>query len=458
MAYSMMYHYGVRSLLFGAFLLFTWLKLSSSANELHFTFMSNVFPRKFSSWCQTTTKQQTKNLASKSLCMLSLNADNNYKKNELGLPKTPYHEVYLQSLSSQANFWGSLSKSIQWFREPASEDILTNDENHIGRWFKGGLMNTAYIALDYHVENGSGDTNAIIWESPVTKQRVEVSYQELRDEVAKFAGVLQAQGIGKGDTVMIYMPMHWKVAVAMLACARLGAIHCVVFGGFAAKELAVRIDDVKPKLMLTANYGMNFYDVVEYKPLVDQALEMSEFPPKKTIVFQRKEKAVECKMTEGVDFDWDEMVSLHGTPVDAVPVDATDPLYVMYTSGTTGKPKGIVRDNGGHAVALKWSMKNIYDCDPGDVFWAASDVGWVVGHSYIVYGPLFHGCTSILFEGKPVRTPDPGTIWRIISENKVKSFFTAPTTIRAVKKEDSEGKFLQKYDISCLKRLFLAGE
>ena len=364
-----------------------------------------------------------------------------------------YKEEFKESIENPELFWRKKAELIKWYEFP--ETILSKDKNGFYRWFKGGKLNTSYLLLDYHVENGRANQIALIYDSPVTESQRKFTYKELLGEVEKFAGVLRSKGVEKGDRVIIYMPMIPEAVIGMLACARLGAIHSVVFGGFAPKELAIRIDDAKPKILITASCGIEFTNVIEYKPLVDEAISISKKPPQTVILLQRSQ--AQAKMQSGRDFDWNELVS-SATPVDPVPVDATDPLYILYTSGTTGLPKGVVRDNGGHAVALKYSMKAIFNSDPGNVYWAGSDVGWVVGHSYIVYAPLLHGCTTILYEGKPVRTPDAGSFWRVISEHQVNTFFTAPTAFRAVKKEDPFGKLKQKYDISCLKSLFLAGE
>jgi len=311
------------------------------------------------------------------------------------------------------------------------------------------------MALDYHVENGRGDQTALIYDSPVTDQKKTFSYAELRDEVALCAGMLQMQGVAKGDRVVIYLPMIPEAVISMLACARLGAIHSVVFGGFAAPELAARLNDAEPRVVLTASCGIEVNRVIEYKPLVDEALRIASHKPECCIVLQRPQAVAE--MQPGRDIDWSEALA-SAKPAECVPVKGTDLLYILYTSGTTGKPKGIIRENGGHAVALKYSMTAIYDMKPGDVYWAASDVGWIVGHSYIVYAPLLHGCTTVLYEGKPVMTPDAGAFWRVISEYRVKALFTAPTAFRAIKKEDFEGKLTAQYDLSCLKTIFAAGE
>ncbi len=364
-----------------------------------------------------------------------------------------YDDAYQQSISNPDEFWGKAAEDIHWYKK--WDKVLDDSDKPMYRWFTGGEMNTCYNALDLHVERGRGDKLAIIYDSPVTNTIKKYTYSELRDEVAKFAGILAAQGVVKGDRVIIYMPMIPEAAIAMLACARIGAIHSVVFGGFAANELATRIEDAKPKVIVSASCGIEVARVIKYKPLLDQAIELSSSKPAKCIIYQRPQET--ASMIDGRDIDWVAAMK-DAKPVDCVPVAATDPLYILYTSGTTGQPKGVVRDNGGHAVALKWSMKAIYDIDEDDVWWAASDVGWVVGHSYIVYAPLFKGCTTIFFEGKPVGTPDAGVFWRIISEHKVKCMFTAPTAYRAIKREDSEGKLIKNYDLSCFKILFLAGE
>ena len=364
-----------------------------------------------------------------------------------------YLDIYQQSIEQPELFWREQAEQIKWYELP--ETILSQDEHGLYRWFSGGKLNTSYLALDVHIEEGRGTQLALIYDSPATDSQQKFTFLELRDKVAKFAGGLKTLGVEKGDRVIIYMPMVPEAAIAMLACARLGAVHSVVFGGFAPNELAVRIDDAKPKVLLTASCGIEFSRVLEYKPLVDQALEIAEFPPKNIVVLQRQQ--AQAKMKSGQDHDWNELVK-NAEPAEPVVLDATDPLYILYTSGTTGLPKGVVRDNGGHAVALKYSMKAVYNTDPGDVFWTASDVGWVVGHSYIVYAPLIHGCTTVLYEGKPVRTPDAGAFWRLIEEHKVNTFFTAPTSFRAVKKEDPQAKLKKQYDISSLRTLFLAGE
>jgi propionyl-CoA synthetase len=354
---------------------------------------------------------------------------------------------------SAATFWEDAAQSIFW--DTPYEKVFDDSQKPFYRWFTGGRLNTCYNALDYHVQNGRAEQTAIIYDSPVTNTVAKLSYRELLDQVSRFAGVLTSYGVQKGDTVILYMPMIPQAVVGMLACARIGAVHSVVFGGFAPHELAIRIDDAQPRLILSASCGMEGTKVIEYKPLLDKAIDLAKHKPRTCIVYQREQAA--ASLISGRDVDWDAAMKT-GHPVECVPVEATDPLYILYTSGTTGMPKGVVRDNGGHAVALKWSMKNIYGVEPGDVFWAASDVGWVVGHSYIVYAPLLYGCTTVLYEGKPVGTPDPGAFWRVISEHKVKVLFTAPTAFRAIKKEDPEGAYLKKYDLSHFKYLFLAGE
>ena len=364
-----------------------------------------------------------------------------------------YLDIYQQSIEQPELFWREQAEQIKWYELP--ETILSQDEHGFYRWFSGGKINTSYLALDVHIEEGRGAQLAMIYDSPATDSQQKFTFMELRDEVAKFAGGLKNLGVEKGDRVIIYMPMVPEAVIAMLACARLGAVHSVVFGGFAPNELAVRIDDAKPKVIVTASCGIEFTRVIEYKPLVDQALKIAESPPENTVVLQRPQ--AQAKMQSGQDHDWNELLK-NAEPAEPVALDATDPLYILYTSGTTGLPKGVLRDNGGHAVALKYSMKAVYNTDPGDVFWAGSDVGWVVGHSYIVYAPLIHGCTTILYEGKPVRTPDAGAFWRLIEEHKVNTFFTAPTAFRAVKKEDPQAKLKKQYDISSLRTLFLAGE
>lgn len=364
-----------------------------------------------------------------------------------------YQSTFDESIRHPKAFWEEQAKAISWFRFP--DNILFKDEKGLDRWYGGGRLNTAWLCLDYHVESGRGEQVAIHYDSPTTGVKRSITYRELLDEVSRFAGVLKSLGVEKGDRVVIYMPMVPQTVVAMLACARLGAVHSVVFGGFAPRELAIRIDDAKPKLLITSGGGIEINKVIEYMPIVNQAWEEATHKPDACIVLQRD--FVPVPLVAGRDYDWDELMA-KAEPAAHVEVEATDPLYILYTSGTTGKPKGVVRDNGGYAVALKWSMANIYGTQPGDVYWAASDVGWVVGHSYIIYGPLLHGCTTILYEGKPVRTPDAGAFWRIIEEYKVNVLFTAPTAIRAIKKEDPEGSLRHQYDLSSLRYLFLAGE
>lgn len=364
-----------------------------------------------------------------------------------------YLKEYQRSLANAVEYWEEQASAIDWFEFPTN--ILVKDKEDLYRWYQGGQLNTSYLALDYHVQNGRADQVALIYDSPVTNTKEQYTYRQLLEETARFAGVLKELGIEKGDRVIIYMPMIPQVVFAMLACARLGAVHSVVFGGFAAHELAIRIDDAKPKLILAASGGKEIDRIVPYKPIIDAALEEATHQPKACVIYQRA--FVKAAMQEGRDFDWENLRN-SAIPATYIPVEATDPLYILYTSGTTGQPKGIVRDNGGHAVAMYYSMKHIYGVHPGEVYWAASDVGWVVGHSYIVYAPLIYGCTTVLFEGKPIKTPDAGTFWRIINEYQVKVFFTAPTAFRAIKKEDPEGKLKEEYDTSCLRYLFLAGE
>lgn len=364
-----------------------------------------------------------------------------------------YASEYQRSLTDPEGFWQEQAEALPWFEPPRK--ILSRDENGVWRWFEGGRTNTCYLALDRHVEAGRGGETALIYDSPVTGTMEKISYQQLTERVARAAGGLAALGVGEGDRVIIYMPMIPEAVVAMLACARIGAIHSVVFGGFAPPELATRIDDAAPRVILCASCGIEVSTVIPYKPLVDEAIELAAHKPQHTVVYQREQAVAELSR-EG-DLDWNEWLA-SAEPVGWTVVDALAPLYILYTSGTTGKPKGVVRDNGGHAVALNYSMKAIYDVDVGDVFWAASDVGWVVGHSYIVYGPLIRGCTSVLFEGKPVRTPDAGAFWRVIQDHRVKSFFVAPTAFRAIKKEDPDCALMKAYDISSLEYQFVAGE
>ncbi|SFP04339.1 propionyl-CoA synthetase [Enterovibrio norvegicus] len=364
-----------------------------------------------------------------------------------------YQHAFQQATDTPDSFWLQQAKQIHWFKPP--NVAFEKDANGIERWFPDGELNTAYLALDYHVENGRGDQTALIYDSPVTGKKAQYSYSVLRDQVAKCAGMLAALGVEKGDRVVIYMPMIPQAAIAMLACARLGAIHSVVFGGFAPNELAVRLEDAEPKVLLTASCGIEVSNVIPYKPLVDRAVMDSRWKPEHVVVFQRQE--FPANLDNARDADWSTLIE-KAAPHDCVPVNATDPLYILYTSGTTGKPKGVVRDNGGHAVAMKYSMSAIYDVKPGETYWAASDVGWVVGHSYIVYAPLIHGCTTIMFEGKPVRTPDPGAFWRVCDDYNVAVLFSAPTAFRAIKKEDPDGVHVPQYPMSALRHIFMAGE
>lgn len=368
-----------------------------------------------------------------------------------------YHEIYESWLADPEAFWAKAAQAIDWFTPP--DRIFDPDSGVYGRWFSGATTNTCFNCVDRHVERGRKGQAAIIYDSPITDSKRVISYDELFEEVQALASALIGRGVQKGDRVIIYMPMVPQAIVAMLACARIGAIHSVVFGGFAANELASRIDDARPKLIISASCGIEPGRTVAYKPLLDAAIEMASAKPVAAIILQREQ--LNCDLIDGRDFDYQELVGAalaDGAEVPCTPVGATDPLYVLYTSGTTGQPKGVVRDNGGHMVALKWSMNAIYGIDPGEVYWAASDVGWVVGHSYIVYAPLLHGCTTVLFEGKPVGTPDAGVFWRVISEHRVSALFTAPTAFRAIKKEDPGGKMIPDYDLSSLRTLFLAGE
>jgi propionyl-CoA synthetase len=364
-----------------------------------------------------------------------------------------YREAYERSMTDPEGFWGQAAKAIDWSRPPSL--VLDRDREPFFRWFPDGQLNTCHNALDRHVEAGLGDRAALIHDSPVTAAARTYSYRELRDEVARFAGALRRLGVGRGDRVVGYLPMVPEAVIMMLACARLGAVHSVVFGGFAAHELAVRIDDAKPTVVVSASCGVEANRVLPYKPLLDAAIEESSHKPRHCVILQRPQCTAE--LTAGRDVDWDDAVS-GAEPAGCVPVAATDPLYILYTSGTTGRPKGVVRDNGGHAVALHWSMANIFDTGPGEVFWAASDVGWVVGHSYIVYAPLLAGATTVLYEGKPVGTPDAGAFWRVVAQHRVTTLFTAPTALRAIKKEDPSGTRIASCDLSSLRHLFLAGE
>jgi len=364
-----------------------------------------------------------------------------------------YAEAHEKSIQDPEVFWGPIAEDCFWYKR--WDKVLDDSNKPFYRWFAGATTNTCYNAVDLHVENGIGEQIAIIYDSPVTNTIKKYTYNDLKEQVSLFAGVLSAKGVAKGDRVLIYMPMIPEAAFAMLACARIGAVHSVVFGGFAPNELATRINDAKPKVIVSASCGIEVKRVIEYKPMLDEAIDISSEKPQSCIIFQRPQAA--AAMVDGRDFDWADAMN-KAVPHDCVPVAATDPLYILYTSGTTGEPKGIVRDNGGHMVALKWSMSAIYGVDQGDVYWAASDIGWVVGHSYIVYAPLLKGCTTIIFEGKPVGTPDASVFWRIIEEHKVKTMFTAPTAFRAIKREDPAAKLMGNFDLSGFKYLFLAGE
>ncbi len=364
-----------------------------------------------------------------------------------------YQAEYQRSMNDPEGFWKEKAEALSWFKFP--QKILSQDEHGIYHWFADGEMNTSYMALDYHVEQGRGDNIAMIYDSPVTDTKTQYTYTQLRDEVAKTAGMLAGLGVEKGDRVVLYMPMIPEAVIGMLAVARLGAIHSVVFGGFAPPELAVRLEDATPKVIMTASCGIEIKRVIEYKPLLDKAIDLSAHKPQSCVIFQRPQAT--SKLIEGRDYDWTTLLAT-AEPVGCTPVKGTDPLYILYTSGTTGKPKGVVRENGGHAVALNYSMEAIYNMQAGDVFWAASDVGWVVGHSYIVYAPLIRGCTTIVYEGKPVMTPDAGAFWRITEEYGVKGLFSAPTAFRAIKKDDPNADLVKNYDISSLQYIFSAGE
>jgi len=369
-----------------------------------------------------------------------------------------YHEAYARWQRDPTGFWGEAAEAIDWFEKPKT--VFDAKAGIYGRWFVGGVCNTCFNAVDRHVDAGRGDQAAIIYDSPLAGQKRTISYHRLLTETQVLGGMLRDLGVQKGDRVILYLPMIPEAIIAMLACARIGAIHSVVFGGFAAPELATRIDDAKPKVILSASCGLEPGRVVAYKPLLDEAIALSTHKPDACLILQRPQ--MQAALIEGRDRDWaamrDYALVYARSAYDCVPVAATDPLYILYTSGTTGRPKGVVRDNGGHMVALKWSMQYLYGVEPGEVYWAASDVGWVVGHSYIVYAPLFHGCTTILYEGKPVGTPDAGALWRVIAEHGCAAMFTAPTAFRAVKKEDPQGKFLAQYDLKKFRTLFLAGE
>ena len=367
--------------------------------------------------------------------------------------KKIYSEIYNQSIKNPEEFWENVSNDIFWYKKP--KKILNKSNAPFFKWFEDGVTNTCYNALDHHIDQGKGEKIALIYDSPITNKKAKFTFNQLREKVSKFAGALDNQGVNKGDRVIIYMPMIPEAVIAMLACGRIGAIHSVVFGGFASNELANRIDDSKAKVLITASCGYEPGKTVEYKPLVDEALKLAKHKVQKVILFQRKGN--EVKLNKPLELNWDEALS-NANNKDCVEMNSNEYAYILYTSGTTGIPKGIVRDIGGHIVALKWTMKNIYNIDENDVWWSASDIGWIVGHSYIVYAPLFKGCTTLLFEGKPVGTPDAGVFWRIISEYKIKSLFTAPTAFRAIKKEDPDGKFFSKYDLGSFESLFLAGE
>jgi len=363
-----------------------------------------------------------------------------------------YELAHERSLKDPEGFWAEAAKDVTWYKP--WDKVLDDSRKPFYRWFTGGEVNTCYNAVDRHVEAGRGAQAAIIYDSPVTDTVRTITYSELQGQVSKFAGLLRGLGVGKGDRVIVYMPMVPEAVVAMLACARLGAVHSVVFGGFASNELATRINDAQPKVIVSASCGIETARVIPYKPLLDHAIELADHKPAHTVILQRPQVA--ASMIAGRDVDWSDADK--AAPAECVAVAATDPLYILYTSGTTGQPKGVVRDNGGHMVALKWTMKNIYNIEPGQVFWAASDVGWVVGHSYICYAPLLHGATTVVYEGKPVGTPDAGAFWRVISQHKITALFTAPTAFRAIKREDPNAELLKKYDMSSLKALFLAGE
>jgi propionyl-CoA synthetase len=363
-----------------------------------------------------------------------------------------YEKAFRESVVDPERFWGAAAENVQWYRPP--DRVLNSENPPFYRWFEGGVLNSCYNALDYHVEHGRGDRIALIYDSPVTKTIKHYTYGELLDLVARCAGGLRQLGVVKGDRVIIYMPMIPEAVIAMLACARIGAIHSVVFGGFAARELATRIEDARPRVVISASCGIEVSRIISYQPLIEAAIALCSYKPSSCVIVQRPESP--AILRQGRDILWD--VLMDAGPVACVPVLATDPLYLLYTSGTTGKPKGVMRDNGGHLVALTWSMKNIYGANPGEVYWAASDIGWVVGHSYIVYGPLFYGCTTILYEGKSVGTPDAGAFWRVIEEHGVSILFCAPTAFRAIRKEDPEGHYIKKYDLRTLRMLFLAGE
>jgi propionyl-CoA synthetase len=364
-----------------------------------------------------------------------------------------YEDEFRRSIADPEGFWGEAAHAIDWYRAPTV--ILDRSNPPFHRWFADGVVNTCFNAVDRHVRDGRGEQVALIHDSPVTGIRRTLTFRELLDEVARFAGVLRGLGVATGDRVVIYMPMVPEAVVAMLACARIGAVHSVVFGGFAANELALRIDDAAPVVIVSASCGIEVNRVVDYKSILDTAIGLANHTPRHCVILQRPQAV--ASMAAGRDLDWGQAMG-EAEPADCVPVAATDPLYILYTSGTTARPKGVVRDNGGHAVALRWSMEYIYDTGPGEVFWAASDIGWVVGHSYIVYAPLMAGCTTMLYEGKPVGTPDAGAFWRVIAQHRVKTLFTAPTAFRAIRREDPDGKHTREHDLSALRYLFLAGE
>lgn len=368
------------------------------------------------------------------------------------MSSSPYQESYEFSINEPENFWAQAAQKVHWYNE---WDKVLDDSGEHYRWFVGGCMNSCYNALDLHIHNNRGDQLALIYDSPVTDTKKKYTYRQLRDRVAKVAGILTNKGVVKGDRVVIYMPMIAEAVIAMLACARIGAIHSVVFGGFAAHELATRIEDAKPRVVISASCGIEVSNIIPYKPILDEAIKQSSHKPTTCLIWQRPQ--YKANMLPWRDVDW-ESEEERTQPVDCVPVLATDPLYILYTSGTTGSPKGVIRSNGGHSVAMKWSMDNIYNAKPGDVFFAASDVGWVVGHSYIVYGPLMNGCTTIVYEGKPVRTPNPGAFWRIVDEYKVNVLFSAPTAFRAIRREDAKGDLIKNYNLDSLRAIFVAGE